>query len=126
MNDFDKYKNPLPYPHEKDYQTVYYYKGGKTVHTQKAGEAIPLPEGTRGAVREVVTDEAAFKAARKAYYDKGNELITQFYTDVKEDLGIADHPKADLLMSKAWGMGHSSGMSEVYYYALDLVDLIKD
>jgi hypothetical protein len=48
-----------------------------------------------------------------------------FYQRVKEDLGIVDNPKADLLMNTAWDLGHSAGFMEVYIYACDLVDLIR-
>jgi hypothetical protein len=52
--------------------------------------------------------------------------MDQFYTDVKDDLGITNNPKADKLMSKAWERGHSSGYQEVYNCACDLVELIED
>ena len=48
-----------------------------------------------------------------------------FEDDVKAVLGITDNPKADKLMGKAYEMGHSSGRSGIFGYALDLVDLIK-
>ena len=42
-----------------------------------------------------------------------------------EELDIADNPKRDLLFNKAWELGHSYGLSEVYHYADELVCLIK-
>jgi hypothetical protein len=64
-------------------------------------------------------------AAAKAYHEDCTRLSAEFRADVLADLGITDHPKADLLFSKAYDMGHSSGFSEVYSYAQDLVELIQ-
>jgi hypothetical protein len=122
---FDDYRNKLPYPRKTDFSTVFYYKGGKVVHSLKAGDATPLPPETTGAVREVVIDEGGYRAAFMAYQNETTRLRNLFEDDVKKDLGIIDHPKAGLLLDKAWELGHSSGFSEVYNYASDLVDLIR-
>jgi len=58
----------------------------------------------------------------RAEYDRLNEL---FKSDLFDDLDISDNPKREDLFSIAWDYGHSSGYSEVYGYALDLVRLIK-
>jgi hypothetical protein len=63
--------------------------------------------------------------ASKAYHTDRIRLDNEFKADLLADLGITNHPKADLLYSKAYEMGHSSGRSEVYNYALDLVELIQ-
>jgi hypothetical protein len=49
----------------------------------------------------------------------------EFFDVVKDDLGITDNPKADLMMSIAWQKGHSGGYYEVYLIALELVELIR-
>ena len=49
----------------------------------------------------------------------------EFKKDLFEDLGIEFNPKRDKLYSLAWEKGHSSGFSEVYNYACELVDLIQ-
>lgn len=51
-------------------------------------------------------DEAAFKAA------------------LLDELGITDHPKANLLYSKAYARGHAYGFHEIRLEAEDLVNLI--
>ncbi len=51
-----------------------------------------------------------------------------FFDLCKKDLGITDHPKADKLMDIAWSEGHSAGYYgyyDVYYFAEELVELIK-
>ena len=41
-----------------------------------------------------------------------------------EDLGLADHPKAERLFSMAWEDGHSEGYHAVYSRAEDLSELM--
>lgn len=67
-----------------------------------------------------------YQEAIKAYNRGEGEVTDRFKKDLLEELGVNDHPKADALFSKAWDKGHSSGYSEVYNAALDLVDLITD
>jgi hypothetical protein len=39
---------------------------------------------------------------------------------------VYKHPKADLLWSKAWDRGHSSGLSEVWFDLEDLSELLSE
>jgi hypothetical protein len=57
------------------------------------------------------------------YYQK--LIDTQFMEDVFIELNIEDNPKRELLYSKAYELGHSSGYNEIYNYMLELVDLIR-
>jgi hypothetical protein len=66
-------------------------------------------------------DQAGFDA----YHAETARLTTQFKLDLFADLGIENNPKAELLFTKAWELGHSSGYYEVYNYALELVTLIE-
>jgi hypothetical protein len=59
-------------------------------------------------------------------FTKYNDDATTFDDDVFADLGISDNPKRHKLMAIAWEHGHSCGYSEVYYYASELVELIKE
>jgi hypothetical protein len=61
----------------------------------------------------------------KAYRESERYLAECFKKDLFEDLGITDNPKAEKLYLIAYDLGHSSGYSEVYGYAQDLVDLIR-
>jgi hypothetical protein len=60
-----------------------------------------------------------------ARFKKQQYQTQMFLNDVKKDLGIENNPKADKMLSIAWDLGHSCGYSEVYYYARDLVSLIR-
>lgn len=122
---FDSYKNHgVAYPDRKKFSTYYYYSKGKVVHTC-SGDSDVAPDGIEYAFREKVLDEAAFDAARKAYLQAETDALRRFKEDLFADLGISDHPLRDKLFSKAWDDGHSSGYSEVYNCALNLVDLFE-
>jgi len=123
--DFTKYVNNVPYPSSTQFTTVYWYKGGKVVCTQKPGESLASGFDTSKCVREKVVDEAALAAARKAYHDEERRIHDQFRADLVAELGIENHPMRDKLLSKAWADGHANGFQEVHNCALDLVDLIE-
>ena len=61
----------------------------------------------------------------KAYWEDQRRFTEQFKKDLFEELGITNNPKAEKLYSISYDLGHSSGFSEVYNYAQDLVELIQ-
>jgi hypothetical protein len=61
----------------------------------------------------------------RLYKEDSRRLNEEFKKDLFQTLDIVGHPKAEMLYDKAWDSGHSNGYSEVYYDALDLVDLIS-
>lgn len=65
------------------------------------------------------------KAKRLAYNQDERKLRSIFQADVLDDLGLINHPKADLLWEMAWEHGHSDGLRAVYDWAHDLMRLIK-
>jgi hypothetical protein len=69
-------------------------------------------------------DLNAWKEKLKKKNEKEQVLLAKFKTDLFEDLGIQDHPKKELLYSKAWERGHAHGFAEVYNHACDLAELI--
>ena len=124
--DFDKYKNTDPYPFKAAYTTVYWYKGGECVNSYLESAPNYLDEKARGALSSKEIDQEAYKAACAAHNKRTGELMSLFQTDLFEALGIADNPKRFKLFSIAWEHGHANGFSDVYYYADELVPLIKD
>jgi hypothetical protein len=66
------------------------------------------------------------KAIWQAYQDEKQRIYLQFKQDVFAELDIEDNPKRDLLFDKAWERGHACGLHEVFMYAEDLVELIRD
>ncbi len=68
---------------------------------------------------------AAVAELRKAYQNEVRACEDQFKIDLEVEYGLVGHPKADLLFSKAWEMGHSSGFGEVLNYYDELSELVK-
>ena len=74
--------------------------------------------------RKLISKET-FQELLKEYSKDQYRLEEQFKYDLFEELGITNNPKRDLLFSKAWELGHSSGYREVRFYAQELVELIQ-
>jgi len=74
---------------------------------------------------EGVTGEA-LKKWRNGYNNRTAQLEEEFKADLFYDLSIENNPKRYKLYRIARDMGHSSGYSEVYNYACELVELIED
>lgn len=130
---FDLYKNTLEYPTQGKFAITYWYRSGMVVAKrvgdgetqildQRVGNGLELG----ACVKETDVDREAFRAAMIAYRDENNRLTVLFKHDLFRELEIAGNPKAEQLFSIAWGMGHSSGFSEIAGIARDLAPLIKD
>lgn len=128
---FDDYTNPLPYPSKGEFRTKFWYRRGQCI-AKKIGDQPTLfmmgfsSEDLDGAAVENDDDAIAFIAARNAYNQKSAMLHEQFKLDMFKDLGIEKNPKREKLFAVAWERGHSSGYSDVYNVACDLVELIED
>ena len=70
-------------------------------------------------------DTEALNEARKEYGSKISANDKAIREALFEYLDIENNPRKDLLFSKAWELGHSSGWESVISYAEDLVDLIQ-
>ena len=79
---------------------------------------VPYPADTKYGTPE-------YRVAMVEYNRGEGDMIAMFRLDLEEEFGVGDNPKNSLLFSIAWSMGHSSGLSEVYNYYAELVDLIK-
>lgn len=87
---------------------------------------------TSDAWAQYAKDLAAYEAAMPAFReaanahraDQGNLELVVFKADLEAEFGLVNHPKADKLFNKAWEMGHSAGLSNVYHYYDDLYELI--
>jgi hypothetical protein len=104
-----KYENSIPMPRKIDF----YF-------TLKA----TAPSGKVHEIR--VFEEELY---RKAMADYAVEVVNRqnaFRQDLLEELGITNHPKADLLFRKAWELGHSYSYNTVVDWAFDLVDFLRD
>jgi hypothetical protein len=61
----------------------------------------------------------------KTYNQHGAEIHRLFVEALEKEYGMAGHPKAGAVFSKAWESGHSSGYAEVANCYADLVALAK-
>ena len=119
---FSDYENKLPYPSKSDFTTTYYYEHGQCVFQVGPGEEVP--ENLHGFVKEVVLDKDAYFAKVEERKAEGRRLREKFKSDLFDDLGIADNPKADLLFNLALEYGDKD-IIRIYDYAFELVVLIK-
>ena len=131
---FDSYKNTLKYPLSKDFTRKFVYKSGKLVatispHPQNEAPVTVFESGfteiPERAIVETEIDAARYKVALDAYRAAEQAVNDKFKNDLFKDLGIEDNPRRDKLYSKAWELGHSSGLQEIYNVACDLVELIE-
>jgi hypothetical protein len=146
LKDYGEYKPNLMYPAMEDYKTYNIYKDengeiskvfvGDVESFVKYGNTITncivflsakllqsYLEKNKFIVRLTV-DEEGYKSARKRYNDEEIRLDQLFKFDLEEEYGTSGHPKADLLYTKAWERGHSSGLSEVAGVYSDLSELL--
>lgn len=59
-----------------------------------------------------------------AYLSEQNRLIELFKIDLEMECGTSINPRKDLLYSKAYEKGHSSGLEEIVIQYRDLMELI--
>ena len=119
---FSDYENKLPFPNKSDFTTTYYYEHGQCVFQVGPGEEVP--ENLHGFVREVALDKEAYFAKVEEHRAEGRRLREKFKSDLFDDLGIADNPKAELLFNLALKYGDVE-ISRIYDYAVEMVELIK-
>jgi hypothetical protein len=62
---------------------------------------------------------------RKLYYKERVLLERLFKEDLEKEFGVESNPKKDMLYSRAYERGHSSGFNEIAGVYADLVDLIR-
>ena len=67
----------------------------------------------------------AFRVELAHYHAISAALEAEFKSDLEAYHGTTDHPKRDLLYSKAWEHGHSVGLREVAVIYNDLVELVQ-
>lgn len=88
------------------------------------GEMSARDYGRAIGVYEQARDEAL--KGRDEYRVKGAECDADFKAALAKELGLAGHPKYDVLFRLAWEEGHASGYSEVANYADTFAELLRD
>jgi hypothetical protein len=106
--DFSKYVNTVAYPSRSDFieKAEVIFKSGVTNNVKRF-------------------DKDAFYQALDNYNRDQKNVTDQFKADLLEELGITNHPKAELLFNMAWEEGHSEGYQSVFYYADMFSELLE-
>lgn len=113
--DFEKYKNTDPCPE---------FPKKHHLDIKDKNNSAKLREHA-DAMEKFEADQLEWRKKQAEWNKKSSELELQFKIDAFEELRITNNPKANLLYSKAYNLGHSSGNSEIWNYMLQLVDLIQ-
>ncbi len=111
---FDYYKNTMPYPSKPNKPHL------NISHTSQDVQQYAF------ALKQWESEMEIYRKEVDAYHKTDADLYVKFMQDMFNELDIAKNPKRDRLFSIAWDLGHSAGYSEVYNYASELVDLIRD
>ena len=92
---------------------------------------LRVSELTPEEIASIATVKADYEAAKMTYrelsdaYNADARLLdAQFRDDLEEEFGMKGHPKADILYSKAYEHGHSSGYSDIFSWYSDLHELV--
>lgn len=110
MIDFSKYnETSIPLPHK----TEFYISVSAIAPSGKVHKVLVFEDGE-------------YRKAMNAYTNAIRNQEISFRIDLLEELGITDHPKADLLFDKAWEFGHADSYRSVFNWACALVDLLRD
>lgn len=152
--DCSQYLNTMPYPNEKDFDSLVFGKVGmvtrqftaKNFAAEVAQDAelagmsfatelqadmnsknIHALLNTHGFIAKIEPNKEAYLAARDAYNRHGSELYHQFTVDLLEELGLSDIPEeyTGRILGVAYNRGHSGGLSDIASVAHDLADMAE-
>lgn len=107
---FDRYVNRIRYPRRSDFS--------------EDVEAV----STKGLKKTVtIFDEVGYNQAVKEYRSEEARIKQQFCKDLLEELNLTGHPKAEVLLDKAWEYGRSEGcdFQGVARWAHELAELLS-
>lgn len=119
------YDNNVTYPSKNDYTFCKIFdKNGNLIKEDITyNEVISLGLLKNNQIVKYF-NEVEYRKQMNAYYNEESRIVNQFKQDMFVELDIENNEKRELLFSKAWEMGHSSGYDEIKNYMIDLVDLI--
>ena len=138
--DKEKYTVKDKYPRKEDYILFYVYSRGSVAFegTFKDLKSHFLLDKELGvtSVKKIIQNagnfveesfnEIAFKRDRKAYYDKENDLISEYKKALYEEESLFSDEMNDIIYSRAWSENHSEGYESVEEEFTDLLDFVGD
>lgn len=65
-----------------------------------------------------------FRVARVTYREEQWRLNDLFKKDALCEVGLADHPKKDMVFGMAWDRGNSEGFQQVFQELVELAELL--
>jgi hypothetical protein len=72
-------------------------------------------------IKKYEEDCKKYEIDRIRYSDDTRYLLDCFWKELKEELGIEDHPLTERLCNYAWDHGYENGLASVYGIMSDLV-----
>lgn len=69
--------------------------------------------------------ELSLRGEMKRYREEEEKIRNRFEKDLEKEFQVEDNPKKGLLWDLAWDYGHSSGLSTIFCYYNELVELIR-
>lgn len=112
----DAYTSKLPYP-SKPFKPAVFNKRASDLTSAELTSMVAVRQ-------QYETELDAYKEGVAAWREDSSRLAAEFRADLEHQYGMVGHPKADMLYSKAYELGHSAGFSDVHHYYSDLVDLV--
>ena len=70
-------------------------------------------------------DDEGFKKAKKKYYIAENEKYTKMKNEILDEHYLTNSEYKEIIWSKAYEIGHSSGFCEIYSYMYDVIDFVE-
>lgn len=114
--DYDKYKTKLDWPTRPKAPAVL----DKKASSLTADELATLAQVKADYDAAVVQHTADVKA----YREDQAKLENDFRRDLIAEFGMTGHPMADKVYGKAWEHGHSSGLSSVYFWFDEFMEVV--
>ena len=99
------YNTKVPYPKKEDFKDI--HKCDKCEHIHH------------------VFDKDGYHKAVNDYHKENNRMYELFKQDCFKYYGIENNPAREVIFSKAWEEGHSSGFSEVANCMSDIIDFVE-
>ena len=109
---FEDYKVNMPYPTRSPKPKL--PKEASAAEVRAFADALEAWEN----------GQSEYDEQMRKYREAEMEVHARFKKDVLEKNGLKDHPKADLVYSKAWEHGHASGFHDVAYWVGELAELV--
>jgi len=123
------YKNQKPRPRKAEFNTTFFYSGGKVLGKGSNLEEVrALRLKHPKAVEETTCDEDAYKAAMREFEELRTKLEAMFQKNLFQDNGVPDNEFTQRLYRIAYNQSHDEGfnaIADTFGELAELHDLAK-